>query len=438
MNFFRQTASEIFSEALRAVLPESLIRENLAILGDELIVAKRGYPLAGMRNLFVFGSGKASVGSAKAAVEALGDRIAGGVVVSNVEGQLDRIRVVVGSHPIPDSRSAAAAEMIIKGLAGLSEDDFFIYLLSGGTSALIEKPLPPLSIADLQETSKLLLRAGVPVDGMNAVRKHLSLIKGGRLGRMTKARGVVLVISDVIGDDLETIGSAPLYKDRSTGRDVCEILSRYGLWEKLPPVVRNLMERTRAGEQEETPKEENPRIDHFVIGSNRKALRKAKMKAESLGMKTWIMTSRLHGEARDVAKALIALGREIRQTRESSNLPVCLLFGGETTVTVRGNGKGGRNQELCLAALKEIGNIPGLLLLSAGTDGIDGNTEAAGALADAEISKRAGELGLSIDDFLERNDSFRFFKQTGGLIVTGPTGTNVMDIAILLIGGNGS
>jgi hydroxypyruvate reductase/glycerate 2-kinase len=198
------------------------------------------------------------------------------------------------------------------------------------------------------------------------------------------------------------------------------------------------MERTRAGEQEETPKEENPRIDHFVIGSNRKALRKAKMKAESLGMKTWIMTSRLHGEARDVAKALIAFGREIRQTRESSNLPVCLLFGGETTVTVRGNGKGGRNQELCLAALKEIGNIPGLLLLSAGTDGIDGNTEAAGALADAEISKRAGELGLSIDDFLERNDSFRFFKQTGGLIVTGPTGTNVMDIAILLIGGNGS
>jgi len=438
MNFFRQTASEIFSEALRAVLPESLIRENLAILGDELIVANRRYPLAGMRNLFVFGSGKASVGSAKAAVEVLGARIAGGLVVSNVEGQLDRIRVVVGSHPVPDSRSAAAAEMIIKDLAGLSEDDFFIYLLSGGTSALIEKPLPPLSLVDLQETSKLLLRAGVPIDGMNAVRKHLSLIKGGRLGRMTKARGVVLVISDVIGDDLETIGSAPLYKDRSTGRDVCEILSRYGLWEKLPSAVRILMERTRAGEQEETPKEENPRIDHFVIGSNRKALRKTKMKAESLGMKTWIMTSRLQGEARDVAKALIALGREIRQTSESSNLPVCLLFGGETTVTVRGTGKGGRNQELCLAALKEIGNIPGLLLLSAGTDGIDGNTEAAGALADAEISKRAGELGLSIDDFLERNDSFQFFKQTGGLIVTGPTGTNVMDIAILLIGGNGS
>lgn len=429
----RKGAREIFSEALKAVLPETLIRETLKLEGNELVVADRRYPLGSRRNLFVFGSGKASVGAAKAVTELLGDRIAGGLVVSNYEAELDRIRVVVGAHPVPDARSVAAADILMQGLAGLSEDDFFIYLLSGGSSALIEKPIPPLTLKDLQDMSQLLLRAGAPIIEMNVVRKHLSLLKGGRLGRMTKARGVVLVISDVIGDDLETIGSAPLYRDRSSYADVCAILSRYNLWEKIPAAVRNLVERGRPGEGEDTPKEANPRIDHLVIGTNRKALKKAKEQAESLGMKAWILTSRLEGEARAVAKTLVAIGSEILKNRKALEPPVCLLFGGETTVTVRGMGKGGRNQELCLAALQEIGNREGLLLLSAGTDGIDGNSEAAGALADAACRKRAQELGLSIDDCLNQNDSFRFFEQTGGLIRTGPTGTNVMDIVILLL-----
>jgi len=433
----RQKASEIFSEALKAVLPEALIRESLKMEGADLVVAGRRYPRAGGRNFFVFGSGKASVGAAKAVTAILGDRIAGGLVVSNDEAELDRIRVVVGAHPVPDARSEQAADLLMEGLAGLSEDDFFLYLLSGGSSALIEKPIPPLSLEDLQDMSRLLLRAGVPIDEMNAVRKQLSRIKGGRLGRMTKASGVVLVISDVIGDDLETIGSAPLYRDRSSCQEACDILSRYHLWGQIPAAVRTLLEEGRAGQRDDTPKEENRRIDHFVIGNNQKALRAAKAKAQSLGMKAWILTSRLEGEARAVANSLIAIGGEILKNREPSEPPFCLLAGGETTVTVRGSGKGGRNQELCLAALREIGNCGGLLLLSAGTDGIDGNSEAAGALADAAGWERARELGLSIDDFLERNDSFRFFEQAGGLIVTGPTGTNVMDIVILLIGGNG-
>jgi len=435
---FREAAESIFAEALEAVRPERLIRETLKIEGGDLIIAERWYPLADRGCLFVFGSGKASVGAAKAATALLGERIAGGLVVSNEKARLGTIRVVVGSHPIPDARSVTATDMLMQGLAELSEDDSFIYLLSGGSSALIEKPISPLSLQELQEMSKLLLQAGVPIGEMNMVRKHLSLIKGGRLGKMTKAQGVVLVISDVIGDDLETIGSAPLYLDRSTYEDVCAVLSRYNLWDKIPSAVQILMEKGRAGEVEDTPKEANSRVDHFVVGNNRKALRKAKRKAESLGMKAWIMTSRLEGEARDVAKSIIAIGREIRKSKKSSELPVCLLFGGETTVTVRGDGKGGRNQELCLAALKEIGSCGGLLLLSAGTDGVDGNTQAAGALVDAASWKRARELRLSLDDFLERNDSFRFLEQTGDLIVTGPTGTNVMDIAILLIGGNES
>jgi len=255
---------------------------------------------------------------------------------------------------------------------------------------------------------------------------------------MTKAQGAVLVISDVIGDDLETIGSAPFYPDQSSYQDACDVLSRYNLWEIIPSAIQALMEKGRAGEVEDTPKEANPSVDHFVIGNNRKALRKAKATAESLGMKAWIMTSRLKGEAREVAKAIISIGKEILKARKTSEQPICLLFGGETTVNVRGEGKGGRNQELGLAALREIGSCSGLLLLSAGTDGIDGNTEAAGALVDAASWKRAEELNLSVAHFLEQNDSFRFLEQTGGLIITGPTGTNVMDIVILLIGGHGS
>ncbi|OPY90726.1 MAG: putative hydroxypyruvate reductase [Syntrophus sp. PtaU1.Bin208] len=431
----RKAAYEIFSEALKAVLPETLVRDTLKIDGEELLVADCRYPLTYGGKLFVFGSGKASVGAAKAVTEILGDRIAGGLVVSNDEAELIRIDVAVGSHPIPDVRSVHAAERLMEGFAGLSEEDFFIYLLSGGSSSLIEKPIPPLSLGDLQETSRLLLQAGAPIDEMNAVRKHLSRIKGGRLGRMTKARGVVLVISDVIGDDLETIGSAPLYRDRSSYSDVSDILSRYALWERMPEAVRALVEKGRAWEIEDTPKTANPNIDHFVVGSNRKALRKAKEKAESLGMKTHIVTSRMKGEAREVAKSIVSIGREILVNRSPGQSPLCLLFGGETTVTVRGKGKGGRNQELCLAALREIRDSRGLLLLSAGTDGIDGNSEAAGALVDAALWKRARELNLSVEDFLERNDSSPFLEQAGGRIVTGPTGTNVMDMAILLIGG---
>ncbi len=432
----RESANGIFFEALKAVLPETLIRETLRLEEGDLIVAGRRYPLARGRKLFVFGSGKASAGAAKAVEELLGERIAGGLVVSNAEVRLDRISVFVGAHPVPDTRSVTAAEMLLEGLSGLSEDDLFIYLLSGGSSALIEKPIPPLGLQDLQEMSQLLLRAGAPINEMNAVRKHLSLIKGGRLGRRTKARGVVLVVSDVIGDDLETIGSAPLYRDGSSYADVRDILFRYHLWEKIPAMVRKLVEGGNAGENEDTPKEANPRIEHLLIGSNRKALKKAKEKAEALGMKTRILTSRLEGEARTVAKSLVAIGGEILKTQIPSESPVCLLFGGETTVTVRGSGKGGRNSELCLSALQEIGSREGLLLLSAGTDGIDGNSEAAGALADAAGWERALELGLSLEDYLERNDAFRFFEQTGGLIRTGPTGTNVMDIVILLIAGS--
>jgi glycerate 2-kinase len=433
----RQAILEIYRDALIAVLPETLIRESISITDGVLIIEEKGFPIVQGPAVHVFGSGKASLRAAKALEDLLTDRVAGGLIVSNYnDSSLKKIDVCIGSHPIPDEKSLRAADLIIERLSALSENDFFIYLLSGGSSSLVERPVPPLTIEDLKDSSTVLMNAGASIDELNAVRKHLSMVKGGRLSKMTRAKGVVLVISDVIGDDLETIGSAPFYRDQSTFADAWNILNRYNLHDQVSQGVRAVIEKGIAGEYEETLKEEPSRIDHIVIGSNRKALQRAKEKAISLDMTAHIMTTRLRGEAREVAKAIVAMGEEIAMTRNPTDMPVCLLFGGETTVTVKGDGKGGRNQEMCLSALREIERRPGMVFLSAGTDGIDGNSSAAGAVVDCSGYEHIEELDLKIDDYLRRNDSNSLLTKTEELIVTGPTGTNVMDITILLVGGN--
>jgi len=346
---------------------------------------------------------------------------------------LEGIDVFESSHPVLTEKSIRAAECLIEKLSALSPDDFFIYLLSGGSSALIEKPAQPITLTEMQGLVKGLLANGVPIDELNIVRKHLSLVKGGRLGRFSRARGIVLVVSDVIGDDLEAIGSAPLFFDRSNYGDTHAILKKYGLWEAASPSVRTVIQKGLAGEMEETPKGPSPLIDHFLIGSNLKILRKGKEKAEALGIPARIMSSRLRGEAREVARAILAIGEEIASTGHPFAPPVCLLFGGETTVTLKGDGMGGRNQEMALAALGEFRDNQRFLFLSAGTDGIDGHSDAAGAIVDHTSFLKAKELGLRIDDYLARNDSYHFLRQTGDLIMTGPTGTNVMDMTVLLI-----
>jgi hydroxypyruvate reductase/glycerate 2-kinase len=297
----------------------------------------------------------------------------------------------------------------------------------------VEKPAPPVKLDEFQDVTKLLLGCGAPIEEMNIVRKHLSLAKGGRLGRLTKAAGAVLVISDVIGDDLEAIGSAPLFRDRSSYGDAFDILQKYGLWGRIPSNARTVIEQGIAGIIEETPKEPNPRIEHILIGSNMKGLIRGKDTAESFGINTHIITSRLRGESREVAKTIVSIGEEIAATNNPFSQPVCLLFGGETTVTLRGSGRGGRNQEMCLAAVREIKSRGKMTFLSAGTDGIDGNSDAAGAVIDSGTFARSRELNLNPDEYLNNNDSHTFLKKTGDLIVTGPTGTNVMDMTILLI-----
>lgn len=430
----REIIREIFAQALNAVRPSNLIRESLKLEKDSLWIDNHTFDLQDYDGVHIFGSGKASLPMAEAVNNLLGDYVKSGFIISSYGGgNRDRIEVFESSHPLPTGKSIKAAEILMARLSGLSPNDFFLYLLSGGSSSLVEKPVPQVKLEEFQDVTKLLLGCGAPIEEMNVVRKHLSLAKGGRLGRLTKASGAVLVISDVVGDDLEAIGSAPFFCDRSSYRDSFDILMKYDLWGQIPANAKTVIEQGMAGKIEETPKEPNPRIEHFLIGSNMKGLMRGKEKAEALGIRTHIITSRLRGESREVAKMIVSIGEEIAATENPFSHPVCLLFGGETTVTLRGSGRGGRNQEMCLAAVREIRNRRGITFLSAGTDGIDGNSNAAGATIDCGTYERTQKLSLNLDEYLNNNDSYTFFKKTGDLITTGPTGTNVMDITILLV-----
>ncbi len=423
----------ILRQTLAATLPANMVREKLDYRDGVLVIEGQSFSVPEERGAHLFGSGKAAVETARAVKELLGDKLREGFIVSNYPASLEGVEVFESSHPVLTEKSVRAAEILIEKMTALSEEDFFIYVLSGGSSALVEKPVPPISLADMQLLTKGLLAGGVPIEEINIVRKHLSLVKGGRLGRLARARGVVLVVSDVIGDDLEAIGSGPLFFDRSTFADAQEIMKKYRLWENAPVAVRKVIERGLSGELEDTPKRINPRIEHFIIDSNVKALRKAKENAAQLGITARIMTARLRGEAREIARAIVAIGEEIAATGQPFAPPALLLFGGETTVTLRGDGRGGRNQEMALAVLGELRGNPRFVFFSLGTDGIDGNSDAAGAIVDQESWEKAQKLNLNVEQYLSRNDSYGFFEQTGDLVKTGPTGTNVIDIMALLI-----
>jgi len=431
----RKIARSIFDSAVKRVLPDKLITASVALVQDDLYINDTIHHLRPDQKIHVFGSGKAAVGMANSLLSLLKDRVAGGAIVSSQlpDENLSPLMVVEGSHPVPDEKSIRGAGLLIDGLSGLSRDDFFIYLLSGGSSALIEKPVQTISLKEMQETTRLLLHSNVPIQDVNAVRKHLSMVKGGKLGQYTRASGVVLVISDVIGDDLSVIGSGPLFYDTSSYQQCREIFKFAAIWDDLPPGVRVVITAGIKGDIPETPKQQNEAISHFLLGTNRVAMEEARNQAEQYGLNSYILSSSLAGEAREVAKVLVSLAKNIRRYHDPFQPPVCLLFGGETTVTIRGAGKGGRNQELALAALAEIGEQDNILLLSGGTDGIDGNSSAAGAIADREFFMAGSRLHLSISRYLEDNNSNGYFNAVGGLLEPGPTGTNVMDIMLLII-----
>ncbi len=435
----KDTSSEIFQAAIKAVSPERCIHRHVKLSGEFLVVDGAYYDLSRVHKLYVIGAGKASAAMAHSVEKLLGDRIHQGIIITKYGHgtQLGHCRLMEAGHPVPDANGCQAADALLELVGSAGPGDLILCLLSGGGSALTPAPSEGISLADKQEATRLLLSCGAAIHEINTIRKHLSRIKGGRLCRAANRAGIItLILSDVIGDDLDIIASGLTAPDGSTFNDCLAILSSYNLLASIPASVRHHLEEGARGRREETPKPRDPiftNVANRIIGSLSDALSAAGKKANQLGYHPMILSSTLHGEAREAAKVLSSIAREVRTFNHPVKPPACLLFGGETTVTLKGKGRGGRNCELALAAGIELSGLPGTLLLSAGTDGTDGPTDAAGAFADGSTVTRAERLGLSAGRHLGDNDSYNFFKPLQDLLVTGPTRTNVMDLQIVLI-----
>jgi glycerate 2-kinase len=432
---------EIYLTGLRAVDPEEAIRRNVQLNGDHLQVGGRSYPLASFKRIIVTGFGKGTAPMAKALEEILGDRLTEGwIIVKYDHGiPLKKVQVMEAGHPIPDKSGLQATRFLLDRLKECTAEDLVLCAFSGGGSALSPAPRAPLELSEKQQTTQLLLDCGATIFELNSIRKHLSVSKGGQLARIAyPATLVSLFLSDVVGDTLEAIASGPTVPDSSTFADCLQIVERYGLSEKLPPRVLKLWRDGAQGLIEETPKPGDAvfqRVQNLIVGNNRAALLASAQKAAQLGYNTLILSSFIQGEAREIAHFFAAVGKEIVASGHPVSPPACILAGGETTVTMRGVGKGGRNQELVLATALSMEGWPQIAILSAGTDGSDGPTDAAGAFADGDTSQRALKQGINPQEYLLNNDSYNFFKLLGDLLITGPTRTNVMDVICLLVNG---
>lgn len=406
-------------------------------------MGKETIPVRAFRHIYVVGAGKAAAAMAAETEAILGDLVRGGVVTTKWGHAVPtkRIKVVEAAHPTPDEAGIRAVDKTIALLRQVTPDDLVICLLSGGASALWCDPPPGITLADMQAINEGLLRSGASIGAINTVRKHLSRIKGGRLVHYCRgARVVSFIISDVPGDGLDSIASGPTVADVSTFEEAFSILGGYGLMEGLAPRVAAHMEKGRKGLIPETPKPGDPLFRNtcnLIIGNNRLALLAAEKEAKCLGYHTLVVPEPVTGDAEEEARRLVALA-----TSPAGQRPLCILQGGEPTVKVTGSGKGGRNQHFALAALHAMSSLGGddlsnLVILSGGTDGTDGPTDAAGGVVDADTLRRAASLGLSIREFLENHNAYPFLKQTGSLLLTGPTQTNVMDIMMAIVNERG-
>ncbi|MCZ6550991.1 MAG: glycerate kinase [candidate division NC10 bacterium] len=435
----RKAAGEIFQAALDAADPRVAIQRHLRRDGEKLLMDGKVYDLNRGR-VYVVGAGKACAAMAAAVEDVLGDRVAEGVVVVK-DGHsvpLQRIQIHEASHPVPDARGVQGTAAILALLAQTGPEDLVVVLISGGGSALLPAPVEGTHLAEKQAITRELLACGATIEEINTVRKHCSQLKGGQLARAVQpAHCLTLVLSDVCGDPLDAIASGPTVPDPTTYQDALGILDRYGLQDRVPASIRRHLERGAKGEKPETPKVNDAcfeKAHHLIVGNNLQSLLAAQGRAAGLGFHTLLLTAALQGESREVARALAAFLLEVRRSGHPLPSPACLLLGGETTVTLRGKGKGGRSQELALAGAIAIAGAEDLVIFSAGTDGTDGPTDAAGAMADGQTWARAKKVGLDPRRALEDNDSYHFFERLGDLIKTGPTLTNVMDVTFLLAG----
>lgn len=436
----KKKAKNIFRAALAEVDPDNLIRKAVRRKGGKLSIRRKIFNLDSYENIFLVAFGKAAPFMAKSLLRILGCRLSKGIVVCRPDQVFSEKKLLYlpARHPLPDERNLRAAKEVLALAEKARRGDLFFVLISGGGSAQICLPLSPVALAEKRWVTKELLRAGASITELNTVRKHLSAIKGGRLAEAAfPAKVVNLVISDVIGNDLENIASGPTYWDSSTYRDALRVLKKYGLWTKAPHSLREVLLAGGRGKMEETLKRGHrvfKNVSTFIIGDNLAALKAATRRAKKLGFHPVILTSRDSGEARKAAENYVSVLEMTAQSKKNLRKPLCLLAGGELTVTVRGKGRGGRNTEFALAALIELEKkrLP-IFVASLASDGVDGPTDAAGAWGTTATLVKARKLGLGPEKYLRNNDSYTFFKKVGGLIITGPTRTNVMDLRLFLL-----
>lgn len=432
----RTDARALIEAALRATDAGDAVRRHLRPTAEHLQIGTLRRPWAEIDRLVVLGAGKASVRMAEAVERALGDRVSDGLIVAphGLRGDLERIRVWGGGHPLPDAAGQAGTEALLSLASGLGPRDHAIVLISGGGSALLVAPAEGLTLDDLRATTTALLRSGAEVAHLNVLRRHLSAVAGGWLAAVLHpAPSWTLVLSDVVGEDLGAVASGPTLPDPTTFGHAWQVVTEYGLEPELPPAVIARLQRGLRGEVDDTPKPGNPWFQHAVtglVGSVRDALEGAEREARARGYLARAVTDCQQGEAREVGAELARQALVLRRTATS---PICLLYGGETTVTVTGDGVGGRNQEVALSAARLLAGTAGIVVFSVGTDGVDGPTEAAGGLVDGGTWHRARAAGFDALTALARNDAFRALDASGDLIVTGPTGTNVADVMGLLV-----
>ncbi len=435
----RKDARELFDQAIKEADPRKCVLEHLDLKGERLRVGGESFNLSDFKSVYVVAFGKAASAMAAALEELLGERITEGIVVSNARSEraFRKMDFHLSSHPVPDEKSVEAAKKVVSLLEKSGEKDLVIFLISGGGSSILAMPSEGLTIEDKRAATQRLMLCGVDTYGLNTVRKKMSQIKGGGLlKKALPSQVITLILSDVVGDQLEFIASGPTVPDTTTYQDAWRVIEALELEHKIPPRVVVHLEKGRKKSGSPTmdrEQYERSGATTIVVGNNHKAIVSMEKMAKKMGYNTLFLSSQISGEAREVAKVLAGISFDIKRFGRPVKKPACILFGGETTVNVMGRGRGGRNTETALSFCFEITGSKGIVGLFAGTDGIDGPTDAAGAICDGQSRLVARSMGISARDHLADNDSYSFFETLGDLIKTGSTGTNVMDVGVVLI-----
>mgnify|MGYP000886276520 FL=1 len=424
----KQKALQIYLAGVNSVLPDMLVRTKL--INEEDIINNA-------QNLYLLAIGKAAFLMAKETEELLGNRIKEGLVVTKYGhgGELKHLKVIEAGHPIPDKNGVSATKQIVEIAEKAKENDLVICLISGGASALLADYPEGATLNDLKAANQILIKSGITITEINCIRKHLSMVKGGQLAKLiSPATTLSLILSDVVGDQLDVIASGITSADTTTYSNALEIIKEHGLEKQFPQTLIKHLHNGELGLISETPKPGDPifnNVHNHIIGNNRLALEGAAKKAEELKLKPHIISNKLNGNYTQIAEFILNTIDIIIKSNHTA--PVCLLFGGEPTVEVKGDGIGGRNQHIALHFATKINNKDNITILCAGTDGTDGPTDAAGAIVDGATVNEAMKNDINPDIYLSNFDSYHFFKQTGDLIITGSSGTNVMDIIVVLI-----